>query len=214
MVYQVGTGVYVLGREIKVPQVFIPRIVRSTIITESADLTQLLTVIHNVAPTSPVTDEDVAAVNEMVSTWAAEQLVTLMATSLAVHAVHTRSMEGLIVPSFTSYEAGTGTREGDQLPLGTSCFVELTTGLTGRRNKGGIHLPPATESDNTDTGHPVSGYLTDVGPVVNNLITASIAIGYPLVIASYRYGTWSEVRGFVISPFWGTMASRRQGHGR
>lgn len=214
MVYQVGTGVFVLGREIKVPQVFIPRVVRSTIITETADLTQLLTVVHNIAPVSPVTSTDVAAVNTLVATWASMHLVTLISDHLTIRAVHTRSMEGLLVPEMTTYAPLVGSRGPDPMPTDTSVFVELTTGLTGRRNKGGMHLLPATEADNDSAGHPSSAYLADIAPVINNLITASIAASYPLVIASYRFGTFQEVTGFVISPWWGTMASRRQGHGR
>src|ERR1700740_218784 len=101
MVYQIDAGYAVAGLEIKVPQVFIPRLLRSTIIAQTATGSQQLNQLHTFAPVSPVTLADCVTVNAAIQGWVLAQYHNLYSDSIRVVAIHTRSMEALVVPQDT-----------------------------------------------------------------------------------------------------------------
>jgi hypothetical protein len=133
---------------------------------------------------------------------------------IAFTGVHTRSMEGLIVPNATSPLSVAGTLTGDCLPYSTTLTCELSTGLTGRRNKGSFHAFPATEEVNQPNQHPATTYCADVGAAVELLVNQLDTATYPMVVASFRYETYAFVTNVEFSLKWGTMVSRKIGRGR
>jgi hypothetical protein len=69
MVRQIRAGYAVAGTEIKVPQTFIPRVARTTIIARTVTDSRQLNQLHFLCPISPVTLADCQAINTFVDAW-------------------------------------------------------------------------------------------------------------------------------------------------
>lgn len=196
------------------PQTFIPHVLRTTIIAITPDLTQQLNVFHTHKPVGPISSADCDTINDTVAAWITASYAACFSSQLLVQAVHTRSMEGLLVPQATKDLAINGGATGDCLPYATSLSVELNSGLTSRRNKGSFHVFTASEEDNQTNNHPSTAYVGVVQGALEDLISTLNIAGYPLIIASYRYSSFVEVTTAIASFKWGTVVSRKIGRGR
>lgn len=213
MVRQVYAGYSVAGRRINVPQVFIPRVIRTTIgartVTNSKELNQL----HFLAPVSPVVLADCVAVNALVDGWVNTQYHKLFGDTIQTEFIHSRSMEALVVPTATLPSSTAGLLTTDSLPFDVTLPCEWTTGLTGLENSGEFFPFTATETENDANGNPTLTYQLSVATVMANLISAAASAGYPLIIASYTYQKFTEVVSQVVRRQWGSQRRRLTQYG-
>lgn len=196
------------------PQTFIPSVVRATLIGITPDLTQLLNVFHFSVPAAPVTLADCTVIANLVKDWVASDYTSLCPGTIQFQAVHVRSMEGLIVPEYTLYDGSVGDLIGDTMPYHTSLYVNFNTGLTGRKNRGGVHMFPTTETFNGPSGQPTAAYVTAVETAIGNFRAAVLASDYTWVVASFTHQSYEPVISFVVDSAWGSVVSRKVGHGR
>lgn len=213
MVRQIRAGYAVARMEIKVPQTFIPRVARSTIIARTVTDSRQLNQLHFLCPVSPVTLVDVQNINTFVDAWIVGEYAHAFADTIQTLDIHTRSMEALVVPTATIPSNHFGLIAGDLLPFDTSMAVELTTGLTGPENAGEFFCFTATETVNDANGFPTDAYRIACEAALNNLIDAARSAGYPLIVASYTYSTYQEVTSCLARRQWGSQRRRLTQYG-
>lgn len=213
MVRQISAGYSVAGRLIKVPQTFIPRVARTTILARTVTDSKQLNQLHFLCPVSPVTLANVQAINAMVDAWIPAFYRNCFADTIHTLAVHTRSMEALVVPQDTIASSHFGSIAGDLLAYNTTMAVELTTGLTGAENSGEFFCFTATEAVNDANGFPTDAYRIVCENALNQLALAATAAGFPLIVASYTYQEFKEVTTCLARRQWGSQRRRLTQYG-
>lgn len=215
MVWQVSTGDIVYGRLIKVPQTFINNVMRCIIFGKSGEHTDMLNVIHAVTTDHPVTLADVTAFATAVDSWVTAEYMPLVNNTITYVGTHVRSMEGLMVPKYsTSGAPVSGGISSDALPTYVSLPVILSTGLTGHASHGMFHPFPPSEQENTATGNPSATYVTNLEGAIDDLMAQVTAAGFAPVVASFKYGTHAQIMTWNVRNYWGSVVSRKLEHGR
>jgi hypothetical protein len=215
MVYQIATGDVVAGRMIKVPQIFIPRVIRAVIIGLTPAQTQVLNVIHVLSANDPITQLDVVTLAEIISGWVTTAYTTIVSEKIRFTDIHVRAMTGLVVPAYTISLTGfTGTMAGECMPYQVSYPVELTTGLTGRANRGMFYVMPASENANDANGNPTIGYTASCKEMLGQLLVDLNTYDYPLVVAKFQSASTQAVTTATGKGVWGNQMRRRIGNGR
>lgn len=215
MVYQVRAGYAEFGMEIKVPQTFIPGVMRGIIKGKTQYLTDVLNVIHATAGAAPVTQGQCEAFALALDDWVQTEYRSLFSAKITYEGVHVRSMEGLEVPKATVSVTGVvGAIGGDPLPTFTSLPVLLETGNTGIANHGMFHVWYPSETENDATSTPTAVYQTAVADAMQALIVALDGVGIIPIIASFRYGQYRLIENISVRNYWGTINHRKVGQGR
>lgn len=215
MVFQEPAGYAVFGREIKVPQTFIPRVMRGIVFGKSQYLTDMLNVIHVIIPSGTVGLSDCQVFANVLHAWVLSDYINIFNTSITYTGVHVRSMEGLTVPQHSIADGvTTGVLSADPLPTYVSLPVLLRTGTTGHGGHGMWHVFPPSEGENTSVSDPLSTYITDVSVAMSNLMGALFTADLTPVVASFKYITVKPITSLATRNYWGTVNSRKIGHGR
>lgn len=116
--------------------------------------------------------------------------------------------------SFVSDDIGTaGTRTGDAMPAQMSGLLAYRTATLGRRGRGRIFLPVASEADNASTGIPISAYRNAVEAYGQALLAMN---GASVTWASWEWGLWSNadqvfrpITTIQVPANWGTQRDRK-----
>lgn len=125
-----------------------------------------------------------------------------------------------IVPAPVSLEtstianAGAGTTAGDALPLQIAGVISLRTLFGGRRYRGRLYVPFASESDSDGNGNPQAGYIAAMATFAASL-RATFVPGGGGNTNTFVPGIYSRSGSFITAILstlqrasWGTMRSR------
>lgn len=156
--------------------------------------------------------------DDLVEAWKLATEVQYLACFSSAYAVQVYKVRGVTTPLIGG-DVGTtllnGTRTGDQMPGQMSAYINFRTGMIGRQYRGGIHLPPFTDSDFV-SGAFTSGFNTDV----NNFIAQALSIGDNVTTSVYTLGVYSKgpsgftpVTSGYLSLIPGALDSRKPGRG-
>jgi hypothetical protein len=103
-----------------------------------------------------------------------------------------------------------GTTVGDSLPGGVALVVTLRTGLRGRSFRGRVYQAPFNEGVNTAGGVPGAASVTAVLVQWQQHLTALLATGVSLVVASYKLAVATDVASISVDGVWDSQ--RRRNH--
>lgn len=101
----------------------------------------------------------------------------------------------------------TGGTTGDFIP-GAAALVSLRTVRRGRSYRGRVYLPFVGESNQTN-GALIAGSVTAVSTAWATFLNAMIAATCPLVVASYRLASATDVASTVAETLLGTQRRRQ-----
>lgn len=214
MVYQIYAGYTVEGVRIKMPQVYMPNLVRSTIKASGPDGI-LLHQLHFHTDNASPSEDDCLAVNDMLDAWIHDSYLGLVTNLVLFDFIHTRGMDAYTAYTNTrSLGPVAGTLTGDSMPSQMSLVARFGTALTGRSKHGRAYTFPPSETVNDVDGQPIFTYVGDVVGLWIDLMLAARTAGYPLVIASYTRQSLAEVTSITVDSFWDTQTRRGRERGR
>lgn len=196
------------------PQVYISRLGRTYIHGSTSLLTDELNVIHWTKNAPGIVETDCVAVNGIVDAWVQASYLPLVTGKVFYDWVHTRGMEARIAATNTLYTGVFGEGTTDALPFQTSLATTLGSGITGPQNSGLFHAFTSDESANDVGGTPTSAYKAAMANAMQQLLTAFEGSVYTWVVASFTHGTFVPVTSLTVSGKWGSVNSRKPGHGR
>lgn len=101
-----------------------------------------------------------------------------------------------------------GISGGDPLPASIALVVSLRTALRGRSYRGRVYTGPHIESDNSVAGAPSAALLTAESLQWTAHLTALVATGVSLVVASYLHATAQDVTSVSVDSRWDTQRRR------
>jgi len=121
--------------------------------------------------------------------------------------VHNFDNPNLADIDITSELAGVET--GDPLPYNTAALVKLTTGFSGRSNRGRMYVPGYTEasSDGAAVNSTTRNNLTDLFPAINTAVGADF-VDMTLGVLSMKNETGHVATSITCEPSWATMRKR------
>lgn len=196
------------------PQVYISRVGRTYIHGSTSLLTDVINTLHWTKATAGITEADCIAVNTLVDTWVTSNYLGLITNQVFYDWVHSRGMEARIAATATLYTGTAGSGVDDAMPFQTSLATTLGSGVTGPQNSGLFHAFPTDESANDTGGVPSAIYKSAMATAMAALLTAFQASAYTWVIASFTHGTFVPVTSVTVASKWGSVNSRKPGHGR
>ena len=105
-----------------------------------------------------------------------------------------------------------GTQGGDPMPPRTATILSFRSPTAGRRGRGRMYLPPASEASNT-AGHPTSGHLAagDAlgAAMIGDMPSLSIThLPWVWYIQSLADADFKPVSAYVTRDYWGTQRDR------
>lgn len=213
MVRQVRAGYAISGLEIKVPQQYINRVMRATLVGSIAGTRQLNT-MHFLGENDAPTLADVSAVANMILSWADGSYAPLVHESLTFEFVHVRGMNAYTTSAFTGvFDDVLGRVANDPLPYQVCGTVSMGTALTGHSAHGLFRAFTTGEVYNLTNGRPSDAYRTQLRDAILELMNASSAQSTPMCVASYTYRRATILNTATVNPLWGTLPSRKVGRG-
>jgi len=105
-----------------------------------------------------------------------------------------------------------GGQGGDRMPPRSASILSFRSPTPGKRGRGRMYLPPASETSNT-AGHPTGAHVTALNDLGQSMISdmPSISVTHaPWVwyIHSLADGDFKPVSQFVGRDYWGTQRDR------
>lgn len=146
-------------------------------------------VIH-VEKGSPFTLAQLQALRGTVDTWDSGQNSHLRTTGVTLFRIRTKALDSLGSP-MEDYFLPTprpGTITSATVPMNVAFCMKLSSGLTGRSNRGRWYAGNFGIDNTLDPGHMTAGSVSGFVGAMNNLLTTLSGAGYTWVVTSYRTG--------------------------
>lgn len=130
------------------------------------------------------------------------------ATTASVQQIRYLPLDGTSAETLVAHVQA-GAAAADPLPENVALVVTLRTVLRGRSYRGRMYLGCITEGNNSGTGQPNAGMLTDLTAQFSSaFITNLVGTGVSLVVASYLHSTAQDVSAININNVWDTQRRR------
>lgn len=197
-----------------VAHIFIPKGIRIVIQGEDLAAGEVLNVLHAAAP-GVVGYGDVLAVANGVQAWVSSNYKNMFPAATSVLQVVATGIDQLNAPQSTNGTVVAGQRTGNALPPDLTMCLKSSTHSSGRRRRGRQYSYSPVTTDLLTPSTFTSAYANGLKGVWNNLLVQMQALGYPLVVASYRDAALYPIAEYVyVDTDLDNQRRRLKGRGR
>jgi hypothetical protein len=123
----------------------------------------------------------------LVDDWVGSDYLPLCTDDLTYLVTHVKGLESSAdLEAFNAASTGLGGVSGSSMPLQCTLAIKLTTGFTGRSQRGRFYALPTGLSNQNGAAEFTSAYANALVTALQSLITATAAADWDLVVLS-RY---------------------------